>query len=102
METLTIEIPDKEAKIFKEISKKFNVKIVKTKVTELPNALTVKTIKAAHNGKDIGKPIKNVRSFIDSLRLFVLKPTNQFKKDVKTAKKRSGIKSIWIVAEKSL
>ena len=68
METLTIEIPDKEAKIFKEILKKFNIKTVKTKVKEeLPNALTIKTIKAAHNGKDIGKPIKNVRSFINSL-----------------------------------
>jgi len=67
METLTIEIPDKEAKIFKEILKKFNVKIVKTEVKELPNALTVKTIKAANNGKGVGEPIKNVRSFIDSL-----------------------------------
>jgi len=68
METLTIEIPDEEAKIFKEILKKFNVKIVKTKLTEeLPNALTIKTIEAAHNKEDIGKPIKNIRSFIESL-----------------------------------
>jgi len=68
METLTIEIPDKEAKIFKEILKKFKVKIIETKVKEeLPNALIIKTIKAAHNKKEIGKPIKNVRSFIDSL-----------------------------------
>lgn len=68
METITIEIPDKEAKIFKEILKKFNVKIVETKrKEELPNALTVKTIKAAHNKEDIGEPIKNIRSFIESL-----------------------------------
>lgn len=67
MKTLTIEIPDKETKLFKEILKKFNVKIVKTKVKKLPNALTIKTIKAAHKRKDIGEPIKNVRSFIDSL-----------------------------------
>ena len=68
METLTIEVPDKEAKIFKEILKKFNIKIVNTEVKEeLPNALTIKTIKAARNGEDIGESIKNVRSFIDSL-----------------------------------
>lgn len=67
METLTIEIPDKEVKVFKEILKKFNVKIVKTNVNKTPNALTTKTIEAAHGGKDIGDPIKNVRSFIDSL-----------------------------------
>jgi len=68
METITIEIPDKEAKIFKEMLKKFNVKIVKTKRKEdSPNALTIKTIEAAHNKEDIDKPIKNIRSFIESL-----------------------------------
>ena len=67
METLTIEIPDKEVKIFKEILKKFNVKIVKTEGANIPNALTAKTIKDARNGKGVGEPIKNVRSFIDSL-----------------------------------
>jgi hypothetical protein len=67
METLTIEVPEKEARIFKEILKKFNVKIIKTEATQTPNALTVKTIKAAHEGKGINEPIKNVRAFIDSL-----------------------------------
>jgi len=67
METLTIEIPDKEAKIFKEILKKFNVKIIKTEAADTPNALTVKTIKNARVGKGIDKPIKNVRDFINSL-----------------------------------
>ncbi|MBB3054492.1 hypothetical protein [Mucilaginibacter gotjawali] len=67
METLTIEIPDKEVKIFKELLKKFNIKIVKTEVSETPNALTVKTIKDARTGKGVEKPIENVRSFIDSL-----------------------------------
>jgi hypothetical protein len=67
METLTIEIPDKEVKVFKEILKKFNVKIIKTEVSKTPNALTIKTIKDAHNGKDIGEPIKNIRSYINSL-----------------------------------
>jgi hypothetical protein len=67
METLTIEIPDKEAKVFKEILKKFNVKIVKTEVTKTPNALTIKTIKDAHEGKDVGEPIKDIRSYINSL-----------------------------------
>jgi hypothetical protein len=64
MVTLTIEIPDKEVKVFKEILKKFNVKIVKT---QTPNALTIKTIEDAHKGKGLGRPIKNVRSFIDSI-----------------------------------
>jgi hypothetical protein len=67
METLTIEIPDKEVKIFKELLKKFNVKIVKTAVSEKPNALTIKTIRDARAGKGVDKPIENVRSFIDSL-----------------------------------
>ncbi len=67
METLTIEIPDKEVKVFKEILKKFNVKIVKTKIAKTPNALTAKTIKAAHDGKDVDKPITGVRAFINSL-----------------------------------
>lgn len=67
METLTIEIPEKEVKVFKEILKKFKVKIVKTEVTRTPNALTIKTIKDARNGKGIDKPIENVRAFISSL-----------------------------------
>ncbi len=67
METLTIEIPDKEAKLFKEILKKFNVKIIKTATARVPNALTMKTIEDAHNGKEISDPIKNIRSYIDSL-----------------------------------
>ena len=67
METLTIEIPDKEVKVLREILKKFKVKIVKTEETRTPNALTVKTIKDARNGKGIDKPIENVREFINSL-----------------------------------
>ena len=67
METLTIEIPDKETKIVKEILKKFNVKIIKAEGGQTPNALTIKTIKDAHKGKGVDKPIKNVRSFIDSI-----------------------------------
>jgi hypothetical protein len=67
METLTIEIPDKETKIVKEILKKFNVKIIKTEGTETPNALTIKTIKDAQNGKGIEGPIENIRSFINSI-----------------------------------
>ena len=67
METLTIEIPEKEVKVFREILKKFKVKIIKTEETRTPNALTVKTIEDAHNGKGIDKPIKDVRAFINSL-----------------------------------
>ena len=42
-------------------------KIIKKKVAQPANALTVKTIKNAHNGKSIDKPIKNVPAFINSL-----------------------------------
>jgi hypothetical protein len=65
MKRLTSEIPDKEAKIVKEILK--NIKIIKTENAKKPNALTIKTIKNAHNGKGICNPIKNVRSFINSI-----------------------------------
>jgi len=64
---LTIEIPDKETKIVKEILKKFKVKIVKTEKAHKPNALTIKTIKEAQNGFGIEGPIENVRTFIDLL-----------------------------------
>jgi len=67
METLTIEIPDKEIKIVKEILKKFNVKIVKAEQKAIPNALTVKTIEDAHNGKGLERPIGDIRSFINSI-----------------------------------
>jgi len=32
-----------------------------------PNALSIKTINAARGRKGVGKPIKNIRTFIDSL-----------------------------------
>ncbi len=67
METLTIEIPDNEAKVFREILEKYNIKTIKTEVTATPNALTVKTINDAHNGIGIEGPIENIRSFINSL-----------------------------------
>ncbi|MCD0489081.1 hypothetical protein LPB86_12645 [Pedobacter sp. MC2016-14] len=66
METLTIQIPDKEATVLKEILKKFNVKIINA-TNRTPNALTVKTIHNAHNGIELNEPIKNIRSFIDSI-----------------------------------
>ena len=65
--TLTIEIPEKVTKIVKEILKKFKVKIIKTEAARIPNALTDKTIKDAHNGKGIVGPIDNIRSFINSI-----------------------------------
>jgi len=66
METSTTEIPDKKVE-FLRTYKKINIKIIKSKVANAPNSLTVKTIKDAHNGKGIDKQIKNVRSFISSL-----------------------------------
>jgi len=67
METLTIEIPDKETKIVKQILKKFNVKIIKTEGTKIPNALTIKTIEDARNGIGIEGPIGDIRSFINAI-----------------------------------
>ena len=67
METLVIEIPDKEVKVVKEILKKFNIKFTKAEVSSTPNELTLNTIKDARDGKNIGDPIKNVREFVTSL-----------------------------------
>jgi hypothetical protein len=55
MKTLTTEKPNKDIKAYKAGS------------VRIPNALTIKTINDAHNGKGINKPIKNIRSFISSL-----------------------------------
>jgi hypothetical protein len=67
METLTIEVPEKEVKLLKEILKKFNARIITKEVERRPNALTVKTIKDAQNGIGIEGPIEKVRDFINSL-----------------------------------
>ncbi|TZF81846.1 hypothetical protein FW774_17485 [Pedobacter sp. BS3] len=70
METLTIQIPDKDAGVIKEVLKRFNVKIVKaTKAgfaEYIPNELTKKTIEDAHKGMSLGQPIKDIKSFVTS------------------------------------
>jgi hypothetical protein len=37
------------------------------KINRTPNALTIKIIKAARQGKGIDEPIKDIHRFIDSL-----------------------------------
>jgi hypothetical protein len=64
MTTLTIQIPDKDAEIVKKVLEKFKVKIISSTT---PNALTQKTIIEAQKGKGLGKPIENVKAFMDSL-----------------------------------
>lgn len=70
METLIINIPEKKSALVKQLLKELGVTItVKSakKTNKTPNALTIKTIKDAHEGKGIGKPIDDIKSFISSL-----------------------------------
>jgi hypothetical protein len=73
METLTINIPDKKSTLVKQLLKELGVTIVaepakeNTKATSIPNKLTAKTIEDARNGIGLGKPIKNIKDFIESL-----------------------------------
>lgn len=70
METLVINIPIKKSAFVKKLLMELGV-IIESKTEKkssiIPNALTVKTIEDAHKGKGIGKPIKDIKSFIDSL-----------------------------------
>lgn len=70
METLSITIPDNKSALVKQLLNELGVTI-NTKSTnkpdKTPNSLTLKTIEDAHNGIGIGKPIEDVRIFIDSL-----------------------------------
>ncbi len=67
METLTIEIPDKNLIIVKAILKKLGCKIIRSELSEQPNELTIKTIADAHIGKGIEGIIADIRSFINSI-----------------------------------
>lgn len=66
METLVISVPAKKSAFVKQLLTELGVSI-EPKTIKTPNALTVKTIEDARKGKGLGKPIKNIKSFIDSL-----------------------------------
>lgn len=70
METLVINIPDKKSALVKQLLKELGVTInteKKVKSNTTPNSLTIKTIEDAHKGIGLGKPIKNITDYIQSL-----------------------------------
>ena len=69
MKTLTIQIPDDETELVIQLLEKLKVKIVSplADVEHKPNALTAKVIDEARKGKGLGKPIKDIKSFMSSL-----------------------------------
>lgn len=68
METLVINIPDKKSALVKKLLKELGVTIKsQAKKSNVPNALTAKTIEDAHNGIGIGDPILNIDDFVKSL-----------------------------------
>jgi hypothetical protein len=71
METLIINIPNNKSALVKQLLIELGVKIHnkpdKKKAGKTPNAITLKTIERAHKGKGIGEPIKDIKSFINSL-----------------------------------
>ena len=71
METLVINIPDKKRALVKRLLKELGVTIDTTATIKTPdntpNALTSKTIKNAHQGIGLEKPIKNITEFVNSL-----------------------------------
>jgi translation initiation factor 2 beta subunit (eIF-2beta)/eIF-5 len=69
METLIIDIPENKSSLVKSLLKELGVTIHKksTQKARIPNKLTRKTIEDAHKGIGVGGPIKNIKSFLDSL-----------------------------------
>lgn len=69
METLVIKVPEKKSDLVKALLKELGVKIAAetNSKTHIPNELTIKTIKDARNGIDLGEPIKDVKAFMKSL-----------------------------------
>ncbi|QPH41210.1 hypothetical protein [Pedobacter endophyticus] len=69
METLIIDIPENKRSLVKSLLKELGVTIHKktAKKGNIPNKVTRKTIEDACNGIGIGEPIKNVKSFLESL-----------------------------------
>ena len=66
MATLTIQIPEKELKVFKEVLKKFRGKVVESfPEDKVPNAETLKAIEDAKAGKT--QEISDARKFFASI-----------------------------------
>lgn len=72
METLVINIPEKKSALVKQLLKELGVTIdkkaiVKSTKPHVPNALTAKTIDDARKGIGVGKPITNIKDYLNSL-----------------------------------
>jgi len=70
METLIINIPEKKSELVKQLLKELGVKFKgknSTNSNVVPNSVTQKTIDDAHNGIGVGEPIKDIKSYIESL-----------------------------------
>jgi len=74
METLVINIPEKKRALVKQLLKELGVTIDKKAIVKstkpkphVPNALTAKTIEDARKGIGVGKPITNIKDYLNSL-----------------------------------
>jgi len=70
MATITIEIADKDRSLFEQLAKRLNAKIIKSDSignvgAKKPNAVTVKAIEDARNGKT--KKITDIDEFFANL-----------------------------------
>ena len=66
MTTLTIQIEESEKAFLKKVLRKMNIKIL-AESDHTPNKLTKKTIDESRIGKNLGKPIENIKEFMDSI-----------------------------------
>jgi hypothetical protein len=69
METLVIKVPEKKSALVKQLLKELGVTFEEkaSKLTNMPNSLTKKTIDDAHKGIGLGEPIVDIKDFIKSL-----------------------------------
>ena len=72
METLIINVPEKKSALVKQLLKELGVKINAQSSEDMepkfvPNKVTVKTIEEAHKSIGLSEPIKDIKSFINSL-----------------------------------
>ena len=71
METLVINIPEDKSVLIKQLLIELGAEIQgENKVknsTRTPNSITLRTIKDAREGKDLGEPIQDIKSFLSSL-----------------------------------
>ena len=69
METLVINVPEEKSKLVKQLLKELGVTINRhvVKKGNIPNALTIETIKNARKDIGIGGEITDIDNFINSL-----------------------------------